>query len=125
MKRIAYTITPDTSVIRLFGVARNPANGFPARPLGFGLFGIELNVVESNWTPGFNFGLQTGEFVAVLSAIGFYFVVLFTVGRLLQSDEISGQDLTFGPLQLLFLEMFSLAMLYMFTIIEELAVKLG
>ena len=33
MKRIAYTITPDTSVIRLFGVARNPANGFPARPL--------------------------------------------------------------------------------------------
>lgn len=93
--------------------------------LGFGLFGIELNVVESNWTPGFNFGLQTGKFVAVLSAIGFYFVVLFTVGRLLQSDEISGQDLTFGPLQLLFLEMFSLAMLYMFTIIEELAVKLG
>ena len=33
MKRIAYTITPYTTVIRLLGVVRNPANGFPARPL--------------------------------------------------------------------------------------------
>ena len=34
MKRIAYTITPYTTVIRLLGVVQNPANGFPARPLG-------------------------------------------------------------------------------------------
>ena len=33
MKRIAYTITPYTTVIRLLGVVQNPANGFPARPL--------------------------------------------------------------------------------------------
>ena len=33
-KRIAYTITPYTTVIRLLGVVQNPANGFPARPLG-------------------------------------------------------------------------------------------
>ena len=33
MKRIAYTITLYTSVIRLFGVVQNPGNGFPARPL--------------------------------------------------------------------------------------------
>ena len=34
MKRIAYTITLYTTVIRLLGVVQNPANGFPARPLG-------------------------------------------------------------------------------------------
>ena len=33
MKRIAYTITPYTTVIRQHGVVQNPANGFPARPL--------------------------------------------------------------------------------------------
>ena len=33
LKRIAYTITPYTTVIRLLGVVQNPANGFPARPL--------------------------------------------------------------------------------------------
>ena len=33
MKRIAYTITQYTTVIRLIGVVQNPANGFPARPL--------------------------------------------------------------------------------------------
>ena len=33
MKRIAYTITPYTTVIRLLGVVQNPADGFPARPL--------------------------------------------------------------------------------------------
>ena len=33
LKRIAYTITPYTTVIRLLGVVQNPANGF-ARPLG-------------------------------------------------------------------------------------------
>ena len=26
---------PHKTIIRLSGVARNPANGFPARPLGF------------------------------------------------------------------------------------------
>ena len=36
LKRIAYTITPNTAVIRLLGVVQNPANGFPARPLGVG-----------------------------------------------------------------------------------------
>ena len=35
MKRIAYTITPYTTVIRLLGVVQNLANGFPARPLAF------------------------------------------------------------------------------------------
>ena len=34
MKRITNTITPFTTVIRLLGVVQNPANGFPARPLG-------------------------------------------------------------------------------------------
>ena len=33
MKRIAYTITPYTTVIRLLGVVQNPANGFPAGSL--------------------------------------------------------------------------------------------
>ena len=33
LKRIAYAITPYTTVIRLLGVVQNPANGFPARPL--------------------------------------------------------------------------------------------
>ena len=33
LKRITYTITPYTTVIRLLGVVQNPANGFPARPL--------------------------------------------------------------------------------------------
>ena len=33
LKRITYTITPYTTVIRPFGVVQNPANGFPARPL--------------------------------------------------------------------------------------------
>ena len=31
MKRIAYTITPYTTVIRLLGVVQNPANGFPGQ----------------------------------------------------------------------------------------------
>ena len=30
---ITYTIIPHKTGIRLLGVARNPANGFPARPL--------------------------------------------------------------------------------------------
>ena len=34
MKRITYTIIPHKTGIRLLGVARNPANGFPARLLG-------------------------------------------------------------------------------------------
>ena len=34
LKRIAHTITPYTTVIRLLGVVHPPANGFPARPLG-------------------------------------------------------------------------------------------
>ena len=34
MKRITYIIVPYKTVRRLFGVARNPANGFPARLLG-------------------------------------------------------------------------------------------
>ena len=34
MKRITYAIIPHKTGIRLLGVARNPANGFPARPLG-------------------------------------------------------------------------------------------
>ena len=34
MNRITNTITPFTTVIRLLGVVQNPANGFPARPLG-------------------------------------------------------------------------------------------
>ena len=34
MKRITYIIMPYKTVIRLFGRARNPANGFPARLLG-------------------------------------------------------------------------------------------
>ena len=33
LKRITYTIIPHKTGIRLLGVARNPANGFPARPL--------------------------------------------------------------------------------------------
>ena len=33
MKRITYTVTPYKTGIRLLGVARNPANGFPARLL--------------------------------------------------------------------------------------------
>ena len=34
MKRIAYTTMPYKTGLRLLGVARNPANGFPARLLG-------------------------------------------------------------------------------------------
>ena len=34
LKRIAYTTMPYKTGLRLLGVARNPANGFPARPLG-------------------------------------------------------------------------------------------
>ena len=34
MKRITYTTMPHKTGIRLIGVARNPANGFPARLLG-------------------------------------------------------------------------------------------
>ena len=41
MKRIAYTITPYMTVIRLLGVVQNPADGFPARPLG-NLKGLKL-----------------------------------------------------------------------------------
>ncbi len=33
MNRITDTIMPHKTIIRLSGVARNPANGFPARPL--------------------------------------------------------------------------------------------
>ena len=33
LKRIAYTITPYMTVIRLLAVVQNPADGFPARPL--------------------------------------------------------------------------------------------
>ena len=40
MKRIAYTVTPYTTVIRLLGVVQNPANGFPARPLGHQVSGV-------------------------------------------------------------------------------------
>ena len=38
MKRNIYTTMPYRTVIRLLGVARNPANGFPARLLGHGPF---------------------------------------------------------------------------------------
>ena len=34
LKRIAYTTMPYKTGLRLLGVARNPANGFPARLLG-------------------------------------------------------------------------------------------
>ena len=34
MNRITDTIMPHKTIIRLSGVARNPANGFPARLLG-------------------------------------------------------------------------------------------
>ena len=34
MNRITDTVMPYKTIIRLSGVARNPANGFPARPLG-------------------------------------------------------------------------------------------
>ena len=34
LQRITYTILPANTGIRLLGVARNPANGFPARLLG-------------------------------------------------------------------------------------------
>ena len=40
MKRIAYTVTPYTTVIRLLGVVQNPANGFPARPLRHQVSGV-------------------------------------------------------------------------------------
>jgi hypothetical protein len=33
LNRITDTIMPHKTIIRLSGVARNPANGFPARPL--------------------------------------------------------------------------------------------
>ena len=48
MERIAYTITPYTTVIRLHGVVQNPANGFPARPLGIpdGLAGKNVYVLD-------------------------------------------------------------------------------
>ena len=45
LKRIAYDITPYTTVIRLLGVVQNPANGFPARPLGVdGQHGARLHL---------------------------------------------------------------------------------
>ena len=34
LNRITATIMPHKTIIRLSSVARNPANGFPARPLG-------------------------------------------------------------------------------------------
>jgi hypothetical protein len=34
LKRIAYTTMPYKTGLGLLGVARNPANGFPARSLG-------------------------------------------------------------------------------------------
>ena len=40
MKRIVYTVTPYTTVIRLLGVVQNPANGFPARPLRHQVSGV-------------------------------------------------------------------------------------
>ena len=44
MKRNTYTIMPYKTVIRLLGVARNPANGFPARLLGGWRRSCEANV---------------------------------------------------------------------------------
>ena len=50
MKRIAYTIMPYTTVIRLHSVIRNPGNGFPARLLGLDaqarFSGARLDVIE-------------------------------------------------------------------------------
>ena len=50
LKRIAYTTMPYKTGLRLLGVARNPANGFPARLLGATVYGLGslLSIIASN-----------------------------------------------------------------------------
>ena len=95
MKRIAYTITPYTTVIRLLGVVQNPANGFPARPLAI----IFVWVPILNWIlilaglplsiAGLIVGKQRGEPTGmaiagiVLNSIPIVIIIIIAIGSFL------------------------------------------
>ena len=89
MKRITYTITPYTTVIRPFGVVQNPANGFSARPLGRN--GDQFLQIsddpttdqdEKRWYKG-RYDRWVGLLGAVLMVIGFALQIVPYVAKLL------------------------------------------
>ena len=88
--------------------------------IGFGLFGSNLQIGQFGQIDNFASSIQNAKLAGIALTALFYFWLLLDVSRILLDDEITGSRLVFGPLQWLFMEMLSLAVLYGFTIIQEL-----
>ena len=83
--------------------------------IGFGLFSSDVQLISS---PDLARAIQWGRLAGIALAIVFYFLVLLTVGEILLKEETSGRELA-GPIGWLYLEMASLAWLYVLSLIEE------
>ncbi len=82
--------------------------------IGFGLFGVDLDLkVPSAENPEI-----ASKFIAnllcILTALGFYFAVFLTSGRILaQNQSVPGHQLVRGPLNWMYWEMVSLALIFL------------
>lgn len=88
--------------------------------IGFGLFGGDIQFGELMQTPSLARDIQWARLAGIAFATVSYFLVLVTVGRMLPKDQISGKELTNGPFAWFYMEMVSLAWLYMLSVIEQL-----
>ena len=91
--------------------------------IGFGLFGSDVQFGELIRAPGLSRDIQWARLAGVAFATICYFVVLITVGRILSNDKISGKELTNGPIVWFYMEMVSLAWLYILSVIEGLGAE--
>ena len=91
-----------------------------AAAIGFGLFGSDVTFNEFVREPGLARHIQWARLAGIASATVFYFLVLLTVGRMLSNEEISRKELTNGPIAWFYMEMVSLAWLYIVSVIEQL-----
>jgi hypothetical protein len=89
--------------------------------IGFGLFGADIQIGVFEWTTGLVSSVQLGRLFGLVATTVFYFLVVISVGRLLPDGEITGRQLTDGPMQWFFLEMVSLGGLYIIDVIDQLA----
>ncbi|MCE2499753.1 MAG: hypothetical protein J4G13_02695 [Dehalococcoidia bacterium] len=88
--------------------------------IGFGLFGSDLDLGELTTASGLAREIQWAKLIGAAATTVFYFMVLITVGRMLSNDNISGRQLTNGPIMWLYMEMISLAWIYFVRLMEDL-----
>ena len=94
MNRITDTIMPHKTIIRLSGVARNPANGFPARLLAYSpalaAVDVDINYLEKQYQSGVRTELRDVERVDAQDG-PMFLARLWTLAEFaVHSDHVSG-----------------------------------